>query len=280
MSGHVNDPKLEKKVKLLTELRAYVGPFSRVELGGIPLHFDHTETHTDYRLVIHLLKHAPKSWVCGKARKYFASWVNDVFEANFSPQNQTLNLATAAARQTARELSRKLEKGLKYCLRGVKVDFLEFAHHVFEPPFTLEHLKAAIPSMPEHDQRILQEYSAKFKTMDAISAIIENGREFRERIRKIEIEIDHTHVRMYTHEDEADEMSIKVLVHMYHDAEALNRFLSFINKKHLGEACDLSTQREPGFGGFEDPHHAHCWRAYRNHKFILKLKHQELAAGF
>ena len=110
------------------------------------------------------------------------------------------------------------------------------------------------------EERLLfQKIKKIYKSNNPSRAIFVTTSHLRKKMREIEGKIDFSKVRVFTHEDQADEVAVKILHSMGISIHAFNEFL--INNI---SNCNYKSDLEPAYGQITDIHHNGCWRAYRN----------------
>lgn len=265
----INDLAIANKVKLREELRSYAGPFSHEELGGIPLIYDYAEI-SPYREILYLLENAPESDICLKADKNNEDFLHNMLENFFSYTSFELTLNSESAAKTVSKEAEFVELLLKDCLNKVNYDYKELLNKVYG--ISLDTINSLYEKMSMFEKEVFDDVESHYGETSAIEAIFNVTRKYRKRVRTLEEETSFKKVRIYTHEDHADEVAVEVLNHIGMNPDGLNRFLIDEFSEDETIDCDYKNiESEPFYGPLEDIHHASCWRAFRNHQYFLKL---------
>ena len=264
----LNDKLLEQALKLRAKYRDYAGPFSESALLGVPLHYDPNKI-SGSRDLKYLLQNAPPSPVCENAKKVNEAYINEILGQHFSYESFEFKIPTLARNQLVLGYSGTFENMLKDCLNGVKYSYTDLIHEVYEVPY--ETLERLTNNMNSTEKANFQEVSTYYENNNAIDALLLLTKDYRAKVRAIDSEIDLDNVRIYTHEDHADEEAIRVLNYLGISSQDLNNVYIKLFSTQTSKECLFKSDIEPEYGPLENDHHFSCWRAYRNYKLEKTL---------
>lgn len=263
-----HDDVLKKSYLHWENIREQTGPFSYVELGGIPLHYD-PSAPSHFRQIKYLLSIAPQNNQCKEAKRAYMHYVKTVMINYFSYDTLTLALNTSKDRQIVQKLSSNLENKLSLCLKGIHHDYTELQMAIYG--LSQEIVDSIKKNMSGIEKETFTKIEKYYSSMDSISALFSVTKDFRKKLIEVERKMDFDSIRIYNHEDHADEVAVEILHHLKVSPDKFNEFLlKYLTAKN--QVCPYkSLKSEPAYGPFENPHHSPCWRAYRNHNYLQTL---------
>jgi hypothetical protein len=257
-----NDANVEAAVKNIFMAYDEAGPFSNPELGNVPFSYDGSLSSNAVMLV-YILKAAQSNPRCAPAVKAYGAMAKTVISL-LNPETRRLELTTENEKNVLATLSSRFEAAAHTCFAGFRSNYDDLATGAMGiPKDVFDRMKQQLPQ----DQRAqYDKMQQQFATSDAIDVIFSAAHDGRVEMQKIEGATDLNRVRIFTAEDDADEMGIYILTQLNLNPNSLNEALTGILQAVGAPSCD--PKAEPSiYGSLEDIHHDTCWRMYRNAKY-------------
>jgi len=258
---------LERNLELFNNAGGYIGMFDDEILGGIPMDFAQ-ENASPYREIFYLLINAPQDDICTDAQNKHWKLKYDLLHTYYDKTTGFLEFENLDNKNMIKNQVKEVEFSLGQCLQGMKYDRLEI--YSFTYGLSKEMLSTILSNSKGIEKESLDETAYYYENMDTISAIFAVTRLMRERRSNLLPKLDFEKTRIYTEEDHADEIAVKVLFELGISPDGLNDFFISHNKD---ASCDYKNPSfpEPYYGRLSSIHHNDCWRAYRNNALYKKL---------
>jgi hypothetical protein len=200
------------------------------------------------------------------SHKFFAESYDDIFQ-QFILSNEEIQLN--ADRQN------KNVDAIKECFNGKNDLFIGALRKVYkiDSNIKMDTIKALIGSLDGKKEIDQLQYDVIFdediNPIDKIKQLYLLGKSH---IKKLEAKVlDYSNLRYLSHEDEADELSTRVLFQLGKE----NSILTFAETVSGDlNACKemIKIGIEPSQGMIDDHHHSMCWRIWRADKIIQSLQ--------
>ena len=253
-----NDEALKASVKEYLEKAEDVGPFLLPQLNGMP---SPAFGPTTYGRLLDYLRGKtsgdPSRPICAIASEEYAGWFNSLV-VRISNMDQKLHVSAEESTRLEQN-TRRFTEDFRQCLEGERVDLVALLAQAFQvsEDFARAQLKPAD----------IAAFDAHSNVLDALRDLV---LEKRARMSELDQTSDLEHARIYTFEEQADEVSYQVMKSAGRDPMGVASFL-LDNYASAAEQADckatVEAGRVPDYGGLGDPHHSMCFRYFHLKRF-------------
>ena len=254
-----HDAETAKHVNEWRQYAALVGGFAREELASFPMPTIGTPFAYGVLAALRAKPHANAD-ACERSDET-RNGVGEVLRPMIDAGEQTLTIPADARDELVARINAH-RGALRDCLADVEQSFIaalaETAH--------VKEEKIRSEMKPE-----------EVAAIDAPSNIVDQAVAFTgiafDHMRRIEADADLASVRIYTTEEEADEVSVNVLAQAGKDPTApVRQFLSFLEGRER-TSCEqkLATGAVPAYGVLSDAHHSTCFRAWHAQRYAARF---------
>ncbi len=258
-----NDPVAEAQVKAALAEMANVGPNIVDEIGDLPFDiWGQAQYFQLLRFAFNKFKRAEIS-DC-EAVETNSQKVIGILIASTNMATQELKVP-AKEKENLSALAKVLRENFKQCLSGIKPDLAKlFADQTGRD---VAWVRKLIESQPERLDLVFDQQANLIDSFGAITRLSQ------EKLAKIQAEQDLKKLRIYTHEEHADEVSIEVMkalgLNPYNNSKFL--LLNIPKAQRLECLSEIRTGKVPYYGNLSDPHHSTCYRLYHSQRYISKI---------
>lgn len=257
------DEKLDQLGSRWLQFADVVGPFSHEFLGRLPIGAGENELG---RIARSLIERNSTKPACEKVISSYSK-VEKLLKPYIAPDQFFLKPIPTSKSQRISQLANQIESELKACNGEYRTTLEDFyANHYGISIYDARKILYLSEPATIELQRQEEEF---FERLDAAEAILAIARWARAEMREIEKQIDLKTLRVYTHEDHADEISIYVIYRMGLNPLNINVYLKTA-EPHAKPNQTIPNQIYHGV--LDDDHHEPKWRIKRNEKFVAYLK--------
>lgn len=262
-----NDPVLQKGLDRWLTLAKDAGPFSDLEFQGLPTTIGIGSFHLLLKFI--LKKYAdPTLPACAMSReayeKWFATYIGFLNQAEqtirLDPENRSSFGALSAA--TARSLSA--------CLATVKKSMID----IYSDQYAMTS-DMLMTFLDIHELAQFQEDAKLFDgSPNVFAGLIAVTLKKQSEMRTLESTLKLSEVRVFTREEEADDLAVRVLKKIGLDPLGNADWLVnwTLDERSKASCFDtLARDHVPAYGSLLDDHHAPCFRYYHQRQLSLWL---------
>ena len=285
-----NDVALQKLGDAILKIGGRTGQLFNTELNGFPTSIGaKTATGKDAALYVRYLNTlfkqlAPASTQKAQCTASSATVVEiyNIFKKRLNYDTNELVLSDDATKLDA--LTKQYQTQLAACFSNANVTWIQLA--TFQRQLEDPDAKAEIAKL-QGDRTKLAVYLNLIKaendadlanpTQNIASKLfqISTGLQDIVRTELAKPELKASEIRVFTQEDDADEVAVRAAKLVGIPAtDVTGSLLVHTQTAEYRAACEAKIAKDemPAYGGFADPHHSTCWRHYRNLKLDTALK--------
>ena len=132
-------------------------------------------------------------------------------------------------------------------------------------------IRASMEKDPDREAELFNEQPNLVESLRAVT------KKHFAKIQELERTNDLSLLRVYTHEEQADDVSVKIMLALKQNPYNNAKFLIGILSEAERKACmtKIRQQSVPNYGLLSDPHHSTCYRIYHSREFIRFLSKNE-----
>jgi hypothetical protein len=259
-----NDTKVEAAVKQLQSITEVVGPYFIPELNGLPAPIVYDGQLFNFFLLMALQWGDSTNSACQIVMNPIPSWRLDLLVKYVSPIDQKVRMTETQAAKLDQD-SKTYIAAMYACL-GTRQEKLI--------PTLSKLLHESEESLKEKYQHVAPIFDAEPNIVAGVFSVANS--EYK-RLREVQSQNSLAGIRVYSHEEFADDEAVRVLkLTKYNPASLGQFFLSLMEdmQPHSRETCEaiLASGKVPPYGLVTDPHHAACFRVYHVRQLVKALQ--------
>jgi len=245
----------QSDVEFIKALSWFSGEYLESNLGGFPININSHPLNLENHLRF-VLQSSPENKICDESIKLYQELIDNIYADEFLTIHRNIKNKNNLVKLVS------FEESFSKCSKDLKASFLELHLAVHQIEATEGELQSAFTSSLSPEalitvRTIINKFNQQKSGVGV--AILESVKLARKLAKDRDPE---KKLRVYTHEDHADEVAIQVLNKLGWSSIGLNTFIT------RGQSCG-----EPiSYGSLFNDHHNPCWRAKRNSLYEERIR--------
>lgn len=253
----IADSVVTQYVREWTRLSGLMGPYALPELKGLPVGWLRTG-YLSSTLSNELSSAAQKETtpgLCKEAQDAYARFLEQ-YNAIVSPRDYSLLAPSTAERMQLAQSVQSTQEKIRACLNGPTPDLTTWWPVEGDFAASDRQIFAAQPTLAQAIEALTQAKQSEMSQLESSYTV--------------------SSLRCYTVEEQADDVSVRILYHMgRQDPAAIGEMiLKAMLSKDEQKACRelIQSGAVPHYGILADDHHSPCYRLYHARAFLSFLK--------